>query len=62
MPGAGFFVAPGRVLTCVHVIGDSADLMVRWERDDRPVLEVPVSGRAAVLEDRGRPIPALDRD
>lgn len=62
MPGAGFFVAPGRVLTCVHVIGDSADLMVRWERDDRPVLEVPVSARTAVLEDRGRPIPALDRD
>jgi tetratricopeptide (TPR) repeat protein len=62
MPGAGFFVAPGRVLTCVHVIGDSADLMVRWERDGQPVLEIPASGRIAVLEDRGRPIPALDRD
>ena len=62
MPGAGFFVAPGKVLTCVHVIGDSAALVVRWERDSRPVLEVPVSGRAAVLADRGRPIPALDRD
>lgn len=62
MPGAGFFVAPGRVLTCVHVIGDSANLVVRCERDSRPVLEVLVSGRAAVLEDRGRPIPALDRD
>ena len=33
MPGAGFFVAPGKVLTCVHVIGDSAALVVRWERD-----------------------------
>ena len=32
-PGAGFFVAPGKVLTCVHVIGDSADLVVSWERD-----------------------------
>lgn len=23
-PGAGFFVAPGKVLTCMHVIGDVA--------------------------------------
>ena len=61
MPGAGFFVAPGKVLTCVHVIGDSADLVVRWERDGRPAVEFPVSGRVA-LADRGRPIPALDRD
>ena len=62
MPGAGFFVAPGKVLTCVHVIGESAALVVLWERDGQPVLEVPVSGRVAVLADRGRPIPALDRD
>src|SRR5262245_60829549 len=62
MPGAGFFVAPGQVLTCVHVIGDSTTLMVHWERDGQPTLEVPVSGRVAVLSDRGRPIPALDRD
>ena len=62
MPGAGFFVAPGMVLTCVHVIGDSAALVVRWERDGQSVLEARVSGRAAVLADRGRPIPALDRD
>jgi tetratricopeptide (TPR) repeat protein len=62
MPGAGFFVAPGRVLTCVHVIGDSASLTVRWERDDHPAEEITVSGRVAVLADRGRPIPALDRD
>jgi hypothetical protein len=60
--GAGFFVAPRKVLTCVHVIGDSTTLMVRWERDDRPAVEVPVTGLATVLEDRGRPIPALDRD
>ena len=62
MPGAGFFVAPGKVLTCVHVIGDSAALVVRWERDGQPALEARVSGRVAVLADRGRPIPALDRD
>ena len=51
MPGAGFFVAPGKVLTCVHVIGDSAALGVRWERDGQPALEVPVSGRVAALAD-----------
>jgi tetratricopeptide (TPR) repeat protein len=61
-PGAGFFVAPGKVLTCVHEIGDSADLVVRWERDNQPTLEARVLGRIAVLADRGRPIPALDRD
>ncbi len=61
-PGTGLFVAPGKVLTCVHVIGDSADLVVSWERDGQPTLEVRVSGRIAVLADRGRPIPALDRD
>ena len=38
-PGAGFFVAPGKVLTCVHEIGDSAALAVSWERDCGPVLE-----------------------
>lgn len=62
MPGAGFFIAPGKVLTCVHVIGDSRKLIVRWERDDHPALEAQASGRVAVLADRGRPIPALDRD
>ena len=60
--GAGFFVAPGKVLTCVHVIGDSAALVVRWERDDQPPLQARVSSRIAVLADRGRPIPALDCD
>ncbi len=62
MPGAGFFVAPGTVLTCVHVIGDSSDLVVRWERDGQPVRAARVCDRVAVLADRGRPIPALDRD
>src|SRR6266568_4755234 len=61
-PGAGFFVAPGKVLTCVHEIGDSADLVVSWERDRQPTIETPVTGRVAMLADRGRPIPALDRD
>lgn len=60
-PGAGFFVAPGMVLTCAHVIRDSTELAVHWERDGRPALEIPVSGRF-VLAGRGRPIPALDAD
>ena len=30
-PGAGFFVAPGTVLTCAHVIGDNSSLTVLWE-------------------------------
>jgi tetratricopeptide (TPR) repeat protein len=62
MPGAGFFVAPGKVLTCLHVVGDSPDLLVRWERDGHPLTEAPVTGRVAVLADRGRPIPALEQD
>jgi tetratricopeptide (TPR) repeat protein len=62
MPGAGFFVAPGKILTCLHVIGEASTLVVRWERDGGPVREVPVSRRIAVLAGRGRPIPALDRD
>ena len=61
-PGAGFFVAPGKVLTCVHEIGDSAALVVSWECDRDSVFEARVSGRIAELADRGRPIPALDRD
>ena len=62
MPGAGFFVAPGKVVTCFHVIGDNPASVVRWERDGRPPVEVPVAGRVLVLANRGRPIPALDRD
>lgn len=61
-PGAGFFVAPGKVLTCAHVIADGTALVVRWERDGQPTLEAQVSGRVTVLADRGRPIPALDCD
>jgi tetratricopeptide (TPR) repeat protein len=44
------------------VIGDRADLKVQWERDGQLALEAPVTGRVAVLADRGRPIPALDSD
>jgi hypothetical protein len=58
--GAGFFVAPGKVLTCAHVIGDSAAVKVYWERDGQRPREARVYGPAAVLADGGRPIPALE--
>jgi tetratricopeptide (TPR) repeat protein len=62
MPGAGFFVAPGTVVTCVHVIGDSAGLTVRWERDGAAPVELPVTGPPLILPGRGRPVRNLDRD
>ena len=62
-PGAGFFVAPGKVLTCVHVTGEGGDeLQVRWERDGRPARVASVLPRITLLADRGRPIPALAAD
>lgn len=60
--GAGFFVAPGVVLTCAHVARDSAGLVVRWERDNEPAVEAPVTGQVTILTQRGRPIPALGED
>ena len=62
MPGAGFFVAPGRVVTCAHVVGDSTSLTVRWERDGADLAELPVTGPPLVLPSRGRAIRNLDRD
>jgi Trypsin-like peptidase domain len=59
--GAGFFIAPGKVLTCVHVIGNSTDLTdlaVSWEQRPEPF---PVTCRVA-LDGRGRAIPDLDWD
>jgi hypothetical protein len=59
--GAGFFVAPGRVITCVHVVGTGSALTVHWERDGTPGTVFAVSD-VIRLADRGRPIPALDCD
>jgi tetratricopeptide (TPR) repeat protein len=68
-PGAGFLVAPGKVITCVHVIADCADgvkvssgLKVQWERDGSKPGEFSVTGVPLVLADRGRAIDALDCD
>ena len=55
--GAGFFVAPGKVLTCAHVVGDD-DTSVVWERDGQDPAEIRVADRM-LLNDRGRAIEAL---
>ena len=62
MPGAGFFVAPGTVATCAHVVGESTSLTARWEHDGADTVELAVIGPPLILPSRGRPIPALDRD
>jgi Trypsin-like peptidase domain/AAA domain len=64
MAGAGFFVAPGRVMTCAHLIGgdDTGSLVVQWDRDRHHPVEFPVSGPPLILPSRGRPIPALEAD
>jgi hypothetical protein len=58
-PGAGFFVAPGLVLTCAHVVGDSSQLSIRWPLGGAEDASIPVSS-VALLCDQGKPIPALD--
>ncbi len=58
--GAGFFVAPGKVLTCAHVAGDD-DVSVVWERDGHDPAEIRVADRT-LLNDRGRAIEALTGD
>ena len=55
--GAGFFVAPGKVLTCAHVVDDD-DVSVVWERDGQDPAEIRVAGRM-LLNDRGQAIEAL---
>jgi hypothetical protein len=60
-PGAGFFIAPGRVVTCVHVVENAGSLTVRWERDGQRSADFAVSD-VRRLADGGRPIPALASD
>jgi len=60
MSGAGFFIAPGKVLTCFHVIRGSQPLSVRWERDRQQPVDLPVLQRELVLADKGLLIPALE--
>ena len=58
-PGAGFFIAPGVILTCAHVVGNEKNLSIDW--DARGVHGHPALVLATVA-DRGRPIPKLDSD
>src|ERR1022692_3933502 len=60
MPGAGFFIAPGKVLTCVHVIGAKPGLRVTWERDGQDAVEFEVIGEPVRLSGGGRAIAALE--
>jgi hypothetical protein len=62
MDATGFFVAPGLILTCAHVIGDSERLVVRWAADGQNSVDAPVIRRVAVLADQGHPIQALAAD
>ncbi len=69
MPGAGFFIAPGKVMTCVHVIATCADvitvnpgLRVVWERDGGNSAEFRVTGQPLMLANGGRAISALECD
>lgn len=66
---AGFFIVPGKVVTCVHVIATckggievSPGLKVVWERDGCEAAEFRVTGQPLVLADRGRAIASLDCD
>jgi hypothetical protein len=40
--GSGFFVAPGRVLTCAHVVRDSIEVGIVWEGLSLPA-QVPTA-------------------
>src|SRR5215204_3939990 len=57
--GTGFFVTPGTVLTCEHVISGESSVKVIWELDSAEPREARI---VKVLAARGRPIPALDSD
>lgn len=62
--GAGFFVAPGKVLTCAHVIDGVGwdELSIRWEQDGREPATFRVTSPPRVLPGGGRPITALAPD
>jgi Trypsin-like peptidase domain/NACHT domain len=60
--GAGFFVAPGMVVTCAHVAGTDIDLQVRWHRRDGSEQVAQVASLIKRLADKGRPMRALAAD
>jgi tetratricopeptide (TPR) repeat protein len=57
-PGTGFFIAPGLIVTCAHIVQDPEQLTVFWSGDGNPMPAEIVQ----LVADRGRPIPSLDGD
>ncbi len=57
--GAGFFIAPGIVLTCAHVVGAQTTLTIDW---DAKGIRNHSASVPTTIADRGRPIPAFDSD
>jgi S1-C subfamily serine protease len=58
--GSGFFVAPGRVLTCGHVIYGAVALQVQWQGQAGPVGEVAaVPPLESVADPASYPLPDL---
>ena len=58
--GSGFFLAPGQVLTCGHVVHGAAALLVRWQDRVAPVSEVAaVPPLESVADPRSYPLPDL---
>lgn len=59
--GTGFFVAPGQVATCAHVVHGAAELQVWWH--DRPAVPAVVAGAmpplASVPDPASYPLPDL---
>jgi len=58
--GTGFFVAPGIVVTCAHVIGNRSRPTVRWEQNGQQAVEVTASELARVITHAEHPIRKLD--
>jgi tetratricopeptide (TPR) repeat protein len=58
--GTGFFVAPGRVVTCGHVVHGTSDLYVVWEDERATVTDAPtVPPRDEVGDPATYPLPDL---
>lgn len=57
--GTGFFVAPGLIVTCAHVVADAGSLQVVLGRGSGTSAPAEVE---RLIVDRGRPLPSLDRD
>ena len=52
--GTGFFVSPGRVVTCAHVVHGQSGLFVSWQ--DRPSVAATVAGAAPPLDSVHGPV------